>query len=229
MPDCPVLGALEAPHTGGVRDHLARCASCRLVVELVEERRRGLDASDREVECARFEMLIAAREEGTIGSAAGELLTAHLRECGACSAVAATLIPTSDRSGHSTLPAVSTAAYELGREVARGGMGRILEARDLRIGRQVAVKELLGKSPSLAARFEREARVTARLQHPGIVPIYEIGKWPDGTPFYAMRMVEGRTLRDELRHRGTLGERLGLLPAVIAAADAVAFACSGGM
>src|SRR5207245_3295924 len=119
-----------------------------------------------------------------------------------------------------SLPPVSSAAYALGREVARGGMGRILEALDVRIGRPVAVKELLGNEPSLAARFEREARVTARLQHPGIVPIYEIGKWPDGTPFYAMRMVEGRTLRETISRMHTLDERLALLPAVIAAAEA---------
>ena len=103
-------------------------------------------------------------------------------------------------------------------------MGRILAARDLRVGRPVAVKELLGRSPQLAARFEREARVTARLQHPGIVPIYEIGQWPDGTPFYSMRMVEGRTLREAIEAAPTLAARLALLPAVIAATEAVAFA-----
>ncbi|MGE5185078.1 MAG: serine/threonine-protein kinase, partial [Acidobacteriota bacterium] len=105
----------------------------------------------------------------------------------------------------------------------------MLEALDVRIGRPVAVKELLGKAPALAARFEREARVTARLQHPGIVPIYEIGKWPDGTPFYSMRMVEGRTLREAVRDRKTLDERLALVPAIIAAAEAVAFAHARGV
>ncbi|MBV8757197.1 MAG: protein kinase [Deltaproteobacteria bacterium] len=105
-------------------------------------------------------------------------------------------------------------------------MGRILEARDLRVGRPVAVKELLGHSATWSARFEREARVTARLQHPGIVPIYEIGRWPDGTPFYSMRMVEGQTLRDAIAKAGSLAERIALLPAVIAATEAVAFAHS---
>lgn len=224
MLECPELAVLEGDATSVVRAHLAACSSCRVVVELLDERRRGVDARDRHDECARFEMLLAARDEGTIGGTAGAMLEAHLRECADCQAVAATLPPASERREHSELPPVSTAAYALGREVARGGMGRILEALDVRIGRPVAVKELLGKAPSLAARFEREARVTARLQHPGIVPIYEIGKWPDGTPFYAMRMVEGRTLREAIRDKKTLDDRLALLPAVIAAAEAVAFA-----
>ncbi len=224
MLECPELSVLEREATPTIRDHLGACTSCRLVVELLEERRRGVDARDRRDECARFETLIAARDEGTIGGSAGALLEAHLRECADCRAVAATMPPVNERREHSSLPAVSTAAYALGREVARGGMGRILEALDVRIGRPVAVKELLGKAPSLAARFEREARVTARLQHPGIVPIYEIGRWPDGTPFYAMRMVEGRTLREEIRARPTLDERVALLPSMIAASEAVAFA-----
>ena len=71
--------------------------------------------------------------------------------------------------------------------------------------------ELLGRSRQLAARFEREARITARLQHPGIVPIYEIGCWPDGTPFYSMRMVEGRTLREAIHAAPTLAARLANL------------------
>lgn len=224
MLECPDLEALEERPNGAVADHIAACASCGIVVELLAERKRSVEARVRQDECARFEMLLAVREEGTLGGAAGSLLDVHLRDCPDCQAVAASRPPANDHNAHSSLPAVSTSAYALGREVARGGMGRILAAEDLRIGRRVAVKELLGRAPALATRFEREARVTARLQHPGIVPIYEIGQWPDGTPFYSMRMVEGRTLRDAIRERTTLDERLALLPAVIAAAEAVAFA-----
>src|SRR5262249_26787911 len=158
--------------TSAVRDHVALCASCRIVVDLLGERKRSVEVRGRRDECARFEMLLAARDEGTIGGSAGALLDAHLRECAECQAVAATMRPVVERREHSSLPGVSTSVYALGREVARGGMGRIIAAEDLRIGRPVAVKELLGKAPALAARFEREARVTARLQHPGIVPIY---------------------------------------------------------
>ncbi len=79
--------------------------------------------------------------------------------------------------------------YKLGSELARGGMGRILRARDRRLGRSIAIKELLGAGPILQARFRREALITARLQHPAIVPIHEAGRWPSGEPFYAMKMV----------------------------------------
>jgi eukaryotic-like serine/threonine-protein kinase len=224
MRDCPDLHALESssiPET--LLAHVASCASCRIVRELLGQRRDAAKAQDIENECIRFELLLAQRDEGTIGTAAAALLDEHLRKCAECTAVANTMLPRDDMRP-AMLPQVAPSAYALGREVARGGMGRILVAEDLRIGRRVAVKELLGKSPSLAARFEREARVTARLQHPGIVPIYEIGTWPDGTPFYAMRMVEGNTLRQVLADKKTLDARLTLLSAVIAAADAIAFA-----
>jgi len=220
---CPDLAALEAsPLAPGVRDHVAACSSCRLVLDVFEHG-PSLDTAD----CLRFDALLAARGDGTLNAAGKNLLERHLASCETCRAVAETLSPTQDSHGdHAMLPKVDPAGYALGLEVARGGMGRILAARDLRVGRPVAVKELLGRSPHLAARFEREARVTARLQHPGIVPIYEIGRWPDGTPFYSMRMVDGRTLRAAIDRATTPAARLALLPAVIAACEAVAFAHS---
>jgi serine/threonine protein kinase len=73
-------------------------------------------------------------------------------------------------------------------------------AEDLAIGREVALKELRperGKEPRVLARFMEEARITGRLQHPGIVPIYELGADPGtGKPFYTMRLVRGRTLAE---------------------------------
>ena len=218
--DCPDLFVLEAaPLAPNVYAHVDVCDSCQLVFELL--------ASDHSGECIHMEPLIAARGDGSIGRAASNLLDRHLASCADCRAVAETLSPTHDAEGDlASLPSVDPSSYVLGLEVARGGMGRILAARDLRVGRPVAVKELLGRSRQLAARFEREARVTARLQHPGIVPIYEIGRWPDGTPFYSMRMVEGRTLREAIDAAPTLAARLALLPAIVAASEAVAFAHS---
>ena len=114
--------------------------------------------------------------------------------------------------------------YVVVRELARGGMGRVVEARDLRLGRQVAIKELLPKNRDIARRFEREARITARLQHPSIIHVYEAGAWQGGEPFYAMPIVPGRSLDKLVAEKQTLAERLALLPRVIAVADALAYA-----
>jgi WD40 repeat protein len=103
-------------------------------------------------------------------------------------------------------------------------MGRVIEARDLRLGRQVAIKELLPKNRDIARRFEREARITARLQHPSIIHVYEAGVWQGGEPFYAMPVVPGRSLDKLVAEKHTLAERLALLPRVIAVADALAYA-----
>lgn len=114
--------------------------------------------------------------------------------------------------------------YLVSGEIAKGGMGRVLEARDLRLGRAVAIKELLPKNRDAARRFEREARITARLQHPSIIHVYEAGVWPGGEPFYAMPKVSGRSLDKVVADKHTLAERLALLPHVIAVADALAYA-----
>jgi eukaryotic-like serine/threonine-protein kinase len=114
--------------------------------------------------------------------------------------------------------------YAITREMARGGIGRVFEARDLRLGRQVAIKELLPRNRDAARRFEREARITARLQHPAIIHVYEAGTWPGGEPFYVMPLVSGRSLDTVVAEKKTLEDRLGLLPNVIAVADALAYA-----
>src|SRR4051812_8337629 len=103
-------------------------------------------------------------------------------------------------------------------------MGRIVSARDLRLNRTVAIKELRVQSPELRARFEREALLTARLEHPSIVSIHEAGRWPSGEPFYAMKLVPGRPLDEVIAGATTLAKRLALLPHVVAVADALAYA-----
>ncbi|MEO8704502.1 MAG: WD40 repeat domain-containing serine/threonine-protein kinase [Kofleriaceae bacterium] len=130
---------------------------------------------------------------------------------------------------HASLPTVERGNYTLGPEIASGGMGRVIEARDRRLGREVAIKELLPKNRTRIGRFEQEARITARLQHPAIIHIYEAGYWPDGDPFYAMTRVVGRSLDKAVADCPTLAARLGLLRNVIAAADALAYAHSQGV
>lgn len=127
---------------------------------------------------------------------------------------------------HEELRVVAPTNYALGDELARGGMGRIRHARDLRLHRPVAVKELLVDDRSLAERFEREILLTARLQHPSIVSIYEAGRWPSGEPFYAMRFVPGTPFGAVMAPLKKLDERLALLPNVIAIGEALAYAHS---
>ena len=132
-------------------------------------------------------------------------------------------------SARSIAPADDPERYEQIGEHARGGLGRVVRAVDKKLGRTVAVKELLRHDASNEARFLREAMITARLEHPGIVPVHEAGRWPSGDPYYVMKLVEGRTLKALLDERKTLRERLALLPHVIAIADAVGYAHSEGV
>ena len=79
-------------------------------------------------------------------------------------------------------------------EHGRGGIGVVMRARDRRLGRDVALKQLLQDNAAARLRFEREMRITAKLQHPGVVPIHEAGVFDDGRSFCAMKLVEGRPL-----------------------------------
>jgi len=114
--------------------------------------------------------------------------------------------------------------YQIIGEHGRGGLGRVFRVHDRELGRDIAIKELLSRGDVSEVRFLREALITARLEHPGIVPVHEAGRWPDGTPFYAMKLVSGRPLRELIAERPTVDERLGLLHHVIAVADAIAYA-----
>ncbi|HEX4419156.1 MAG TPA: serine/threonine-protein kinase [Kofleriaceae bacterium] len=114
--------------------------------------------------------------------------------------------------------------YEILAEHGRGGIGRVHRAHDRELGRDVAIKELIERTHVGEVRFLREALITARLEHPGIVPVHEAGRWPDGTPFYAMKLVAGRSLRDLMAERPKLDDRIELLHHVIAVADAIAYA-----
>ncbi len=117
----------------------------------------------------------------------------------------------------------SVAGYELVREIARGGMGVVYTARDLVLDRVVAVKVMLPGAD--ADRFVRESKITARLPHPGIPPVHELGTLPDGSPFLAMKLVAGRTLAEELK---TI-DRPRLLRALTQVCQAVGFAHSRGV
>jgi beta-lactam-binding protein with PASTA domain len=109
-----------------------------------------------------------------------------------------------------TTPEVLGERYEIGGVLGRGGMAEVHRGRDLRLGREVAVKVLrndLARDPSFQVRFRREAQAAASLNHPAIVAVYDTGedRTPMGaTPYIVMEYVEGETLRDVLRREGHL-------------------------
>jgi serine/threonine-protein kinase len=95
--------------------------------------------------------------------------------------------------------------YQLLGEIARGGMGAVLKGRDPDLGRDVAVKILLEQhrdKPEMVRRFVEEAQIGGQLQHPGVVPIYELGTMADRRPFFSMKLVKGHTLAQLLDQRG---------------------------
>jgi serine/threonine protein kinase len=100
----------------------------------------------------------------------------------------------------------SPVPFVFGRRIAQGGMGAILEASDCKLGRTIAVKIMLSEaecSEEQKQRFIQEAAVLGRLEHPNIVPIHDLGRDSEGSLYYTMKLVKGRTLQDilnDLRH-----------------------------
>jgi serine/threonine protein kinase/Flp pilus assembly protein TadD len=98
-----------------------------------------------------------------------------------------------------------TVRYDLLREVGHGGIGVVFRGRDRLLGRELAIKvlrEAYRDNPDARRRFTEEARVGSRLQHPAIVPVYELGWFDDRRPYFTMKLVEGQTLADLLAEGG---------------------------
>ncbi len=131
------------------------------------------------------------------------------------------------RAGADT-PDLGGTPYRLLERVARGGMGVVYAAEDTRLGRRVALKvlDLPDATGELAARLVREARVLARLEHPGIVPVHDVGRLADGRVFYAMKFVEGQRLDEHTASVKSAPDRLRLFLRIC---DAVAFAHARGI
>ncbi len=124
------------------------------------------------------------------------------------------------------LPTVAIEHYEIIGEFAQGGIGRITEARDIRLDRVVALKELRRNNGYAMARFAREVRITAKLQHPNIIPVHEAGRWPGGAPFFAMKMVAGGSLEESIASCVTQQDHLRLVRNVADVTEAMAYAHS---
>jgi len=149
-----------------------------------------------------------------------------------------TSTPTSSDRPESAVPEERLGQYARLEEIGRGGQSAVWLAIDSFLGREVALKEVLPPPPDLAdgspseaawSRFLREARLTARLDHPSIVPIHELARRPDGRLFCAQKLIRGETLKARLAACATLEQRLALLPHLIDACQAVAYAHSRGV
>ena len=106
--------------------------------------------------------------------------------------------------GDPTLNSNSLSRFELGDEIGRGGMGEVHSCSDIHLDREVVAKVLHRKyldRPAVLARFLEEIRITGRLEHSGVVPLYEAGILPDGRPYFVMQRIWGLTLRAVLDER----------------------------
>ncbi len=125
---------------------------------------------------------------------------------------------------------------------AKGGLGEVFVARDIELDREVALKEIQNRhadDPSSRSRFLMEAEITGKLEHPGIVPIYGLGSYEDGRPFYAMRFIQGNSLQQAIEkfHQSYAGKPLDyqtvafrkLLGQFMDVCQAVGFAHSRGV
>jgi eukaryotic-like serine/threonine-protein kinase len=125
-------------------------------------------------------------------------------------------------------PDLAGTRYRLLERIARGGMGVVYAARDEMLERRVALKvlDVTVVDADLARRLNCEARVLARLEHPGIVPVHDVGTLSDGRVFYAMKFVEGQRLDKHIEAVTSLPDRLRLFLRIC---DAVAFAHACGV
>jgi serine/threonine-protein kinase len=123
--------------------------------------------------------------------------------------------------------------YQLLGEIARGGMGAVLKGHDTDLGRDLAFKVLLEQhreNPEMVRRFVEEAQIGGQLQHPGVVPVYELGQFPDRRPYFTMKLVKGRTLAALLQERqGPADDRPRLLGIFAQVCQTVAYAHARGV
>ncbi|HEY0251646.1 MAG TPA: serine/threonine-protein kinase, partial [Kofleriaceae bacterium] len=123
----------------------------------------------------------------------------------------------------------AVSGYIFGEVIGRGGLGEVVIAHDLRVGRDVAIKRLQAPHPSAeeSARFLREARIQARLDHPAIPPVYDLGEDDAGRPYFTMKRLAGVTLSELMA--SPIVQRQKLLRAFADVCLAIEFAHSRGV
>jgi serine/threonine-protein kinase len=207
------LGLLPEPLDEEYAAHLQQCPACEAAL-------RGLVITDPLLDAvARLGQEASPRRTPTQFPAGGSVLQAladrlevpRVRLRPAVTEAEAPVPRPDSPEMPPAAPRGAPACLQLLGEIARGGMGAILKGRDTDLGRDVAVKVLLethaGRA-DLARRFVEEAQVGGQLQHPGIVPVYELGIFPDRRPYFTMKLVKGRTLAALLEARQDVAEDL---------------------
>jgi serine/threonine-protein kinase len=140
----------------------------------------------------------------------GAKITSDARFCGGCGAAIASTEPTSGGSGLESADAAGreiAGRYRVLAKLGEGGMGAVYRAEQISLKRVVALKLLkpeLSADPGLVRRFNAEAEMAARLNHPNTVTLYDFGQDADGSLFIAMELIEGRSLREVMHHEGPL-------------------------
>jgi serine/threonine-protein kinase len=211
----------------------------RAALEVVVGKHLELHGGDPQHSLAAVSSLRSLRQD--LGQVADPDLQASLALVSAARPPGADPDLTSDFAAGS--PTAAGQRFRVLRPHARGGLGEVFVARDEELHRDVALKEIqerFADHPESRSRFLLEAEVTGGLEHPGVVPVYSLGAYPDGRPFYAMRLIQGDSLKDAIQRFHAAdgpgrdpGERRlalrGLLGRFVAVCNAVAYAHSRGV
>src|SRR5579884_858179 len=203
MPDCPdhdtlhqlLLGQIAEPESELLSEHLEQCPHCWAAVH-------ALEAEDAVVRAAR------APDPTPVADTDRQVLHALLGRVRDLPQQAAGT--DASRWGHDTMPdgasihplsdSLAPPGYEVLGEIGQGGMGIVYKARQVKLNRLVALKwmQTRGRArPEVLGRFRREAEAIARLSHPHIVQIYEVGE-QSGQPYLALEYVDGGSLAEQL-------------------------------
>jgi serine/threonine-protein kinase len=210
----------------------------RAALEVVVGKHLELHGGDPQRSLAAVSSIRSVRQE--LGQVADPDLQASLAQVSVARQAEPDPDLTSDYSAGT--PTSSGLRFRVLRPHARGGLGEVFVARDQELHREVALKEIQAchDDPRSRSRFLLEAEVTGGLEHPGVVPVYGLGVYPDGRPFYAMRLIKGDSLKDAIKRFHAAdgpgrdpGERRlalrGLLGRFVAVCNAVAYAHSRGV
>jgi serine/threonine-protein kinase len=240
----PFEAALNSGRTPRIEDHLAAAVGAdraavlqELVLLEVHHRRRRGESPQASEYLTRFPELdpgwlakvLASSDSGSSGNLHEQATEPYPLPC-----LSQSFQPDLNTTG-------AAERYTVTRLHAKGGIGQVWLARDVILGREVALKELQPEyagHPEAWARFLAEAKVTGQLEHPGVVPVYELSQRPENKqPFYAMRFVRGRTLSEACKsfHQKRRASQAGpldliaLLNAFVAVCQSVAYAHSRGV